>query len=144
MTLSLSGRRGAGAMVMGDKRLGTISQSPNCPSHVVSSIGQCDLALLLEAIRKVWMVPGWGYIQDHPHLGKGPVLVRVTVAVMKHPSQEQLGEGRVYQGKNLQAGTDAEAVEKCCLLACSICFLPAPRTTILRVALPAVVWPLPP
>jgi hypothetical protein len=57
---------------------------------------------------------------------------------MKHHSQKQLGEDRVYLaytftslliikgsqdrnsdlGRNLKAGTDAEAMEGCCLLAC--------------------------
>lgn len=34
--------------------------------------------------------------RDQPSLGKGPVLVRVTTAVMKYDSQEQLVEARVY------------------------------------------------
>lgn len=72
LSLSLRGRRDAGAMVMGDQRLGTISQSPNCPSHVVSSIGQCDLALLLEVSRKVGMAPGWGEVHsESPLHGQG-------------------------------------------------------------------------
>jgi hypothetical protein len=33
------------------------------------------------------------------------------------------------QGWNLEAGADAEAVERCCLLACSACFLIELRTT---------------
>jgi hypothetical protein len=60
----------------------------------------------------------------------------VLVAVMKHHEQKQLGEEMVYlaytsignahyrrksgqelkQGRNLDAGDDAEAMEKCCLL----------------------------
>ena len=65
------------------------------------------------------------------------------MAVMKHHDQKQLGEERVYwaftsttlfieevrtgthmwqepkQGRNLEAGAGAEAMEECCLLACS-------------------------
>ena len=33
------------------------------------------------------------------------------------------------QGRNLEAGADPEAMEGCCLLACSACFLIEPRTT---------------
>jgi hypothetical protein len=57
---------------------------------------------------------------------KGCVPVRVTVVVMKHHDQKQLREERVYlaytstalfiiaesQGKNLEAGADAEAAEE--------------------------------
>jgi hypothetical protein len=51
--------------------------------------------------------------------------------VIKHYDQKQLGEERVYfilslqstvegsQGRNLEAGTEAEAMEECCFLACS-------------------------
>jgi hypothetical protein len=59
------------------------------------------------------------------------VLVRVTVAVMKHHEQKQLGKGRVYlayaltslfttegsQDRNLEAGAEAEAIECYSLLA---------------------------
>lgn len=33
------------------------------------------------------------------------------------------------QGRNLQSGTEAEAVKAHCLLTCSDCFLIAPKTT---------------
>ena len=60
------------------------------------------------------------------------VLVRVIIAAMKHHDQSKFGEERVYlaytsislfiieesQDRNLEAGTDAEAMEGCCLLAC--------------------------
>lgn len=60
--------------------------------------------------------------------------VGVSIAMMKHPDQKQLEEERVSlglhfsirksgqelkQGRNLKAGTDVEAMEECCLLACS-------------------------
>jgi hypothetical protein len=67
------------------------------------------------------------------------VLVRVTIGVMRHHDQEQVGKERVYlvytstpqfiikgcrkrnlkQGSMLEAGADAEDMEGCCLLACS-------------------------
>ena len=66
---------------------------------------------------------------------KDIVLVRVTVAVMKHHDQKQVGEKRVYltyistsivhhleksgqelkQDKNLETGADVVAMEKFCL-----------------------------
>jgi hypothetical protein len=65
--------------------------------------------------------------------------VKVTIAVMKHHDQKQPGLGRkgfvwltysesenplrevneLNPGRNLEIGTDAEAVEGCCLVACS-------------------------
>ena len=46
--------------------------------------------------------------------------------------------------RNLKADTEAEAVEKCCLLACSLaCFPIAPRITNTGVALPTVNRALP-
>ena len=67
---------------------------------------------------------------------------------MKQNDQKQLGEERVTslmvpcnsspskavrtepQGAgNLEGGADAEAMEECCLLPCSVCFLLEPRTT---------------
>ena len=58
------------------------------------------------------------------------VLVRSTIAVIKHHGQKQLGKERVYfilqliihharkSGQDLEVRTGAEAVEEC-LLACS-------------------------
>ena len=66
-----------------------------------------------------------------------PVLVRVTIAMMKHLGHSNLRKDRIYsaysstsqfftkgseelkQGRNLRARADAEATEKCCLLAWS-------------------------
>jgi hypothetical protein len=68
-----------------------------------------------------------------------PYCLRVPIAVMKHHEKKQVGEERVYsayistsefiiegspgsnskQGRNLEAGANAEAMEGCCLLACS-------------------------
>jgi hypothetical protein len=87
---------------------------------------------------------------------------------MEHHDQNQAKEERVYlaytstsivhhwrksgqehtQGRNLEAGADAEAMEGCCLLAglfsmtYSACFLIEPRTTNLRVALSSMDWAL--
>lgn len=47
------------------------------------------------------------------------------------------------QGRNLEAETEVEAIEGHCLLACSSCFLVAPRTANPGVALPTVNWALP-
>lgn len=64
-----------------------------------------------------------------------PVLIRVSIAAMKHHDQKQVGEERAYSvyvstlyskirietqtGQKPEAGGDAEAMEGCCLLACS-------------------------
>ena len=71
-----------------------------------------------------------GYSYNSCHYS---VSVRVSIAVTKHCDQRQLGEERVYfisqlvirgpgkseqlatQGTNLEAETNAEAMEKCCL-----------------------------
>ena len=56
----------------------------------------------------------------------------MSIIVMKHHDQKQLGKEGVYlwliypeswstegsHGVNLEAGADTEAMEKCCLLAC--------------------------
>jgi hypothetical protein len=69
---------------------------------------------------------------------KMAVLVRITIAMMKHRDQKQVGEVKVYvhfqitstsllitegsqdrnSNKLLDAGAEAEAMEGCCLLAC--------------------------
>jgi hypothetical protein len=46
------------------------------------------------------------------------------------------------QDRNLEAGTEAEATEEHCLLACSACFLIQHRTTYLGVTPPTVGWVL--
>lgn len=71
------------------------------------------------------------------------ILVRVSVAVLEHHDQRASWGGKGYfsshfhgtvhycgksgqelkQGRSLEAGIDAEAVEGCCLLACSHCLL---------------------
>ena len=67
------------------------------------------------------------------------VSIKVTVAVMKHHDQKQLEEERVLfltapcntshqkqrgqeltRGRNQKAGADREAMDGCCLLACSL------------------------
>jgi hypothetical protein len=68
----------------------------------------------------------------------GPVSVRVSIPEQNIMTKKQVGEERVYsaytfhiavhhqrksgqeltQGRNLEAGADAEAMERCCLLAC--------------------------
>ena len=94
----------------------------------------------------------------------GDVLVRVSIAVMKHHGQKASWEGKglfglhfciavhhqrkagqeLKQNRNLEAGTEAEAMEGSCLfpMACSACFLIEPRTTSSRVALPIMGWVL--
>jgi hypothetical protein len=88
------------------------------------------------------VVRGKAYFSDKHNqvctLLKIGVLVRVTIALMKHCDPKQLREGRIYlahisislliirgsqrwelkQGKNLETGANAEAMEGCCLLAC--------------------------
>lgn len=78
------------------------------------------------------------------------VLIRVTIAVLKHHDQKQPGEKRVYltymfwahwgklsrnskTGRNLEIGVDAEAMEDCIWLA-PHGLLRAPKTTCLRIA----------
>jgi hypothetical protein len=68
----------------------------------------------------------------------GPALVRVSIAAMKHHDQKASWGGKglfslhfhiavrhqrksgqeLTQGRNLEAGADADALEECCLLAC--------------------------
>ncbi|EDL77409.1 rCG25260 [Rattus norvegicus] len=90
----------------------------------------------------------------------------VTSAVIKHMTKETWGGKGLFslyyhitichqrksgqelkQGRNLEAGADAETMEGCCLLACScgllICFLIEPRTTIPGMAPPTIDWALP-
>jgi hypothetical protein len=50
---------------------------------------------------------------------------------------------KLKQGRNLEAGADAETMEEGCLLACSVCFLIGPRTTIPGMASPIMGWILP-
>lgn len=78
----------------------------------------------------------------------GPVLVRVTIAVMKH--NEQVNVGRAWfilfilphhcslrmeirtgtqPGRNREAGVDAAAMEGCRLLACTACSVTELKTT---------------
>ena len=58
--------------------------------------------------------------------------LRFSIAVKRNDERKRLGWDKVYfayisrlqsiiersQGRNLEAGTDVEAMEKCCLLAC--------------------------
>ena len=53
------------------------------------------------------------------------ILGRVTIAVMKHHDQKQLWEEETYlayasTSRNLEAGADAEAIERCCSLVYSL------------------------
>ena len=67
---------------------------------------------------KVYQLQSWG---------RGAVLVRVSIAVIKPQDQKQLEKEKVYSsshhpetsGKEPRGGTDAETVEGCCLPACS-------------------------
>ena len=93
-----------------------------------------------------------------------PVLVSVTIAVMKHYDQSNLGrKGFIWlhfhivvhhsrksgqelkQGRNLEAGADAEAMEAFCLLACSPWLLQPALTQnhLPEMAPPTMVWVLP-
>ena len=58
------------------------------------------------------------------------------------PSPEEVRAG-LKDGRNLAAGADAEAMEVCCALVCSACFLTASRATSSEVAPPVVNWPFP-
>ena len=89
------------------------------------------------------------------------VLVRASIAVMKHYDQSNLGrKGFVWltlphhcsslkevrtgtQGRNKEAGADAEAMERGCLLACTACFSIEPRITSPGVAPSTMAWALP-
>lgn len=79
------------------------------------------------------------------------VLVRVSITVIKHHEQRQLGKGFIStdssaswcipegcQEWNLEIGADVEAMEECCVLACSPCFLIAPSTASPEVTVPTV------
>ena len=57
--------------------------------------------------------------------GKGLFSVYLHIAV-HHQRKSGL---ELTQGRSLEAGADAEAMERCPLLACSACFLIEPRTT---------------
>lgn len=61
-------------------------------------------------------------------------VLRNLITFTPHPISEG-NPGRDSSTK-LEAGTKAETKKKCCLLACSACFLTAPRTTCLGMALP--------
>jgi hypothetical protein len=71
---------------------------------------------------------GKGLFSSHFH---------ITVHHQRKSGQE------LKQDRNLEAGADAEALERCCLLACSGCFLIEPRTTRLDIASPKMGWPHP-
>ena len=83
------------------------------------------------------------------------ILVRVTIVIVKHHDQKQVGEHsfalhfhiivhhrrksgqELRQGRNLKAEGDAETLEECCLLSTE------PRTISPGMAPPTVVWALP-
>jgi len=94
--------------------------------------------------------------------GTWNVLVRVTIAVMRHHDKGGLGGKGLFslhfhstvhhwqesgqelkQERNLEAGADAEAMEKCSLLVCLACLLIEPRTTSPGVDPPVTSWNLP-
>ena len=84
--------------------------------------------------------------------------------MVKHGDQKQVGEERIYltcvstsqfilkghqdrnskQGRNLEAGADAEAMEECCLLACllacSLCCPAEHRITSPEIVPPTMGW----
>lgn len=85
------------------------------------------------------------------------VLVRVSITVIKHHEQRQLGKGFIStdssaswcipegcQEWNLEIGADVEATEDCCFsLATSACFLTAPGLPAQRWHyLPIAIWAL--
>jgi hypothetical protein len=94
---------------------------------------------------------------ESPWKRKLPLVVCVSLAVMKHNDQKQVGEERACLGytsiaqfttegnqdRNLEAGADAEATEEFCFLACSSCFLTELRTTSPGVVPPTMGCPSP-
>ena len=85
--------------------------------------------------------PSWGYycyVTKEAWRGKGLFGLPFHVAVHHWRMSGQ----ELKHGRNLEAGADAEAIEECCLLACSACFLIKPRTTSLGMAPPTVGWAL--
>jgi hypothetical protein len=62
---------------------------------------------------------------DQRNLG-GKTLIGLDVHTTVHHLRKS--EQELKQGRDLEAGADAEATESCCLLACSVCFLIEPRT----------------
>jgi hypothetical protein len=84
----------------------------------------------------------------------------LPISVIKHHDQTQLGQERDYtwmsmllsifrevraqpSDMNLEAGPETEAMEECCLLACSPYFLIQLRPLCPRVILPTGIWTLP-
>lgn len=82
------------------------------------------------------------------------ILVRLSIAMIKHHDQKCLGEERLFssyclqfiiqenQGRNLETGPEAESMEEHWLLTCSPRLL-QPRTTCLCMAPPTVNTPHP-
>jgi hypothetical protein len=84
----------------------------------------------------MWILSGSGGLagqsDDQGRWALPPVsshtVLRVSVAVIKYHDQKQLGEEGAYftytstsqSGCELKAGTEIEAMEKCCLLACPL------------------------
>jgi hypothetical protein len=99
-------------------------------------------------------LPGKAGSLNHFH---SVAVLGVSIAVIKHHDNKQLGVERVnfilhlrsYSiaegslGRSLEAGADAEATEERCSLACSACFLLAPRTASLGMAPPTMGQALP-
>jgi hypothetical protein len=82
---------------------------------------------------RVCQKAGWG----------GTALFGLHVQLSRREVRQEL-----KQGRQLEAGADAEAVGECCLLACSpmacsFCSLIEPRTTSPEMATPTVGWALP-
>lgn len=76
------------------------------------------------------------------------VLVCMSVAMITYHDQNQLGNALLYHhpgkpGKEQKAGTELEAMEEFCLLACSFYFLMPFRITHAGMATPTVVGALP-
>jgi hypothetical protein len=75
----------------------------------------------------------------------------VTIAVTKHYDINQLWEEKITNSSsktvwagthteyNLEAGSDAKAIDEYCLLFCSACFLIEPTTTIGLVPHPSLI-----
>lgn len=101
-------------------------------------VSHTDMAHSLRPLRVTWLMQ-MAQLKDSigiPPYTWASVLVRASIAAMKHHVQKQVEEERVYstskvlftiegiqdknpkQGRILEAGADVEVTEGCCLLAC--------------------------
>jgi len=68
-----------------------------------------------------------GQKNQHDQEARGQGLFSLHFHIPVHHQRKSGLE--LTQGRKLEAAMDAEAMEECCLLACSACFLIEPRTT---------------